>query len=198
MPTGYTYDVEEGKITTLEEFASSCARAFLIQARDSNEKDLRKLVAADESGIAYYEKRIVEADKVLLELESYSEEDWKKAYDAEIAAKRRRQDDWDAEKLRKKIRYENMLLKVMDWEPPTDKHVEMKSFMIKQLQDSISFDCKVWPRSPDPDYKDWKKYKYERALNDIEYAIKELNGVKARKNDYVQWVEDLLESVKGK
>ena len=36
MPTGYTADIQDGKITTLREYALSCARAFgaLIMMRD--------------------------------------------------------------------------------------------------------------------------------------------------------------------
>ena len=36
MPTGYTHGIIDGDITTFEQFAERCSRAFLIHMRDDS------------------------------------------------------------------------------------------------------------------------------------------------------------------
>lgn len=198
MPTGYTYDVQEGKITTLEDFAKSCARAFLWQARDSEEKDLRKLVA-DEGTLSYYQKALKTAEDELLELEGLDDATWRLKWDEAMAAEQDRLEKYNIQKMSESLRYIQMIDKVKDWEPPTEKHADMKSFMIEQLESSLKFDCEGAYQAfkPTP-FQEWKKYKLDCARRDVIKYYNDVQKHSSRKQEYIDWVDQLLESVKGK
>jgi hypothetical protein len=124
MPTGYTYGVQKGEITTLEDFAKTCARAFLWHARDSEEKDLRKLVD-NEGTLEYYQKALKEAEDELSELEGLDDETWRLKWDTAMAKEQARIENYNVQKAAESLRYIQMIDKVKDWVPPTDKHTEM-------------------------------------------------------------------------
>ena len=198
MPTGYTYEVQEGKITTLEDFAKHCGRAFLWQARESNEKDLVKLVES-ETTIAYYEKQLKESTELLEKLVSLSDEEWEAKYASEEKKRVAYEDEYNKRKATELLNYTSMLEKVRDWTPPTPKHEEMKKFMIDQLEKSIEFDCqgKYWRDKPVP-YDQWRKNTFERAQERVIQVQNDLKLHIQRKEEFLEWVNQLLNSVKGK
>lgn len=198
MPTGYTYGVQEGKITTLEDFAKSCARAFLWQARDSEEKDLRKLVTGDGT-LDYYIKALKEAEDNLAEIESLDDAGWQHKYEDKCATQLRYVTEYNKRVNEERIRYTKMLEKVKDWTPPSNEHIELKKFMIEQLESSINFDCadSYMDEKPEP-FDSWKKFTYESAKKSVIRAKEDVDRHSHRKNDFVGWVDKLLDSVKGK
>lgn len=198
MPTGYTYGVQEGKVTTLEEFTQSCARAFLWQARDSEEKDLRKLVQGTNDR-EYYEKELKQAAKEFKHLMTLDDAQWYGLYTVAKEEHEHQQDNRLARKLAEKAHYEAMLEKVRQWTPPSDKHKALKDFMIKQLEESLEFDCGsiMMERSEMPRFEDWKKYELIQAEQNKDRAYNELERVNMRDNSFTDWVDQLLESVKG-
>jgi hypothetical protein len=197
MPTGYTSDVQEGKVTTLEAFVTNCARAFLWQARDSSEPDLRKLVSS-EGSLSYYVKSLEESKAALAKLESLDEAGWRKIYDDEGAEAIRFAYDYNKRKAEERERYTAMINKVNAWTPPTPEHVKLKEFMIEQLESSRKFDCDGadWEVKQES-FDSWKKHKYESALVRVKRDEADVEKQSSRKNDFLGWVNDLLESVKG-
>lgn len=137
MPTGYTYDIENG--ISFEDFALGCARAFgaCLHQRDDSSKDKPKL----REETSYYAEKLPEALAeygYLQSLDDKQQEEYgEQARNEEI--------ERIQEQLEKKreleVKYRAMLDKVGAWTPPTSEHVGLKEFMTKQIIDSIQFDC---------------------------------------------------------
>jgi hypothetical protein len=198
MPTGYTYDVQAGKITTLEDFAKSCGRAFIWQARDSSEQDLRKLVSEGRD-LSHYTSSLAEAKKNLQEYLDMTDADWEALVKRENKLSLKYYEDRVKEMKVQEVRYRDMLKRVKEWNPPTDKHIEFKRFMVSQLEDSIKFD--IYEVSAPKIVVDSKEYRAERIDNikqNIERIEKKIEKSKNNASLGVEWVEQLLASVEGK
>jgi hypothetical protein len=199
MPSGYTYDVQVGKITTLEDFAKSCARAFIWQARDSNEPDLRKLVSTKGHDIEYYEKELVDANLQLSEYLQFTVEDWDKLVERENTVSLNYYVSRVKEMKEQELRYRSMFEKVKAWEPPTDKHIEMKRFMISQLEDSLRFDVfEMKPPKVEINSQEYRDDRIKDLRRDIERIEAQIAKMKDNKNLGLEWVEQLLGSIEGK
>lgn len=195
MSTGYTHAVQDGTITDFPTFAMQCARAFgaLVAMRDdpSDAKIPQQFEPSD-----YNAKRLAEAHADLARLQAMT-------VDQQTAACKTHNDEaeayWlhrDADRKAHRARYEAMLAKVRAWTPPTGEHIEMKSFMEKQLLDSISFDC--GPSSPKPERKkraDWYAEALATAKRDIEYHAAENEKEIARARSRTAWVASLRASL---
>lgn len=137
MPTGYTCDIERGQ--SFEDFVLGCARAFgaCVMQRDDPASDKPKL--REESN--YYSERLAELKSELAKLEAMTlsgQIEYGNALRDEDLTSYAKQ---ISDKNTLRVKYDDMLLKVRMWHPPTNEHIELKNFMIKQLQDSIDFDC---------------------------------------------------------
>lgn len=137
MPTGYTANIENGE--SFENFVLGCARAFgaCAHQRDDTMKDKPKLREVSN----YYEEKLPEALAELGFLQSLTDtqidEHGKELRDEEIASIQKSIE----EKRALEGKYMAMLDKVSAWNPPTQDHVGLKEFMIKQIKDTIDFDC---------------------------------------------------------
>lgn len=196
MPTGYTYGVQEGKVNTLEDYTKACARAFLWQARDSSEDDLIKLVKGAESD--YHHRQFDAALKKLTQLNLYNDQDWKMLHKIKLDEEDKREKDHKARMALELARYQDMRAKVEAWSPPTSKHVEIKNFMIEQLNKSIEFDQYEFHRAVDEDWQEFKRKELSEANRSVEYHREELKSEKERATKWLEWVTQLLDSVKGK
>jgi len=196
MPTGYTAKVATGEISDFESFAWLCARAFgaCISLRDDPMTTTRPgvFVARD-----YHRKALSEARSELARLVALTDDDWCAEHDAAQKKVIYDRESENAKRLEQKGRYETMLNAVIAWEPPTEDHVEMKSFMEKQLRESIDFDCapvdKYYPDLPPVDQ--WKLERIESARRNIEYHEKEDAKEHERIRGRNAWIEALAESL---
>jgi len=140
MPSGYTEDVADGKVTEFRDFAMNCARAFgaLIHMRDDPSSAAIPDVIEPST---YHADRLAEARDKMTALEAMTRADKEAAADAayrdEIAADAR----YATRIAEQKSRYDAMIAKAAAWTPPTPDHAEMKNFMLQQLRDSVDFDC---------------------------------------------------------
>jgi hypothetical protein len=199
MPTGYTVAVQDGKITELSEFTMQCARQFgaLITMRDDPHD--KPIPTRFEPQTSYYDELIAQAQATLSEVEGLSEEACaRRALQAHADAL----DGWRSRtRVREegRARYEAMISKVEAWTPPTPDHVELKSFMLSQLHDSIQHDC-----SGSYDHKpqlqtgaEWREAALTSARRDLAYGEeerrKEIECVTKRN----EWVADLRDSLGG-
>jgi hypothetical protein len=194
MPSGYTAEIEKG--ISFERFALNCSRAFgaLISMRD------------DPMDTPIPDK---------IEPSDYHFKEWQRARkDYELAkkitlknAKELAKNDYEnavkynkksiAEKNALKIKYEQMLSKVMKWVPPSKDHVAFKDFMIDQIKKSIDWDCDT-KYNKDPvlkSAKEWLKEKIERNKNDIEYHFKNHKEELERCANRTKWIQDLKNSL---
>lgn len=137
MPTGYTYKiVNEGQ--TFPEFAMGCARAFgaLIHMRDDPwgaPLRLRQQSKSPHSLNSYHAEAKAKAEERLKRLEgfdvnerlAYGEHKKQKEID-ELKAHIERIDLVNA-------KIAAMQKDVQEWKPPTEGHLELKKFMLQQL-----------------------------------------------------------------
>jgi hypothetical protein len=199
MPSGYTYDVQVGNFTTLEEFAKTCARAFIWQARDSDEPDLRKLVRGSGNDLAFYEKDLAETNSLLYVYLNMTDRGWAELVGRENREALIRYEKSVKEMKEQELRYRAMIEKVKAWEPPTDKHVEMKRFMITQLEDSLKFDCfEMKPPKININSQEFRNTRIKSVKVNIERTETQIAKMKNNKNLGAEWVEQLLESIEGK
>lgn len=194
MPTGYTHQVCEGKITEFPDFAMSCARAFgaLIMMRDDPmDKAIPDEIAPETS---YYDKRIVENNKRLGEVQAMTnaeaEEAAAKEYAEALASRAKYLADKDAEA----ARLNAMLKKVRQWKPPTPDHAEMKTFMIDQL--TISMPGNYVPSSPIAlDGAAWRQKTIDDLASGIVRDQKERDKEIERAAGRTKWVQALRSSL---
>lgn len=199
MPTGYTSDVQNGKVTEFRDFAMCCARAFgaLIHMRDDPMS--AEIPDTIKPSTDYNEKALADAKERLAKLRAMTdrqaESAAKKAHAKSLAA----HESYEAEKRLHRERYETMLLKVAQWTPPSSDHRGLKKFMQEQLSESIKFDCHSAGKPPTPQTGEaWIAGEIERAERDIEYHTKQLAEEVARAASRNEWVRALRQSLEPK
>lgn len=133
MPTGYTYTIANGETESLADYALSCARAFFGHMRDRS----GPLVYSTET--SFHEEMLRENQAELERLESMSKTDLLKEGEKRLAESIQRMEDARQENDIKMARYREMLAKVKDFDPP-EGWEELKSYMIRQLIDSMNYD----------------------------------------------------------
>lgn len=194
MPTGYTAAIKDG--ISFEKFALSCARNFgaLITMRD-DPHDAPIPDSFEPSN--YHVKQLHDAYSRLNLLESLSEEaknDYCKEYNDKAL------DDWrqlrrEREELNNK--YNSMLVKVEEWVPPTKDHQELKTFMISQINQSVSWDCSMeYHNKPTPlTTEEWFAIKIDGLKRDINYHTEEDKKEVDRTKERSDWVIALKNSL---
>jgi hypothetical protein len=196
MPTGYTADVGDGKVTDFAEFAMTCARAFgaLVTLRDSPDAEIPDRFEPSD----YHTEKLVEAKVRGAELERMPDWQADAAADAAYRAATNRWREHERKVYETKQRYEDMLLQVHHWDPPTDDHRGLKKFMIEQLQDSITFDCSSLPVPQRQTGEEWRSHELERVSWDLTYHEEQLAKEIERAEERTRWVRELRESLGAK
>lgn len=200
--TGYTHQLIEKK-QTFPEFALSCARAFgaLIMMRDD---PMDAPIPERFEPSAYCKEKCEEAKALVERLSAMTPQE---QYAFGYAAK--------DEEIRTVLELHqrsngqisvmaDMLAQVESWEPPTEEHIELKQFMLQQLQDTIKFESmggyyeKRLQGLRDKNPHDFYQEELASARNDIEYHQRkyqeEVEGTEKRN----QWLQELRASLSGK
>lgn len=138
MPTGYTADVCDGKVTDFPTFALKCARAFgaLIMLRDEPMDAPIPDKLAD-GNLNYERKSVIDAEKALADWVQYPLERRIEIVREERKGDVRGVENYAVHCLAENNRIYTMLAKVRVWTPPTPEHESMKKFMIEQLTTSL-------------------------------------------------------------
>jgi hypothetical protein len=195
MPTGYTFNVVDGKLTDFPSFAMQCARAFgaLIDMRDDPlSAPVPETISSDTS---HYEKRLADARKERAELLAM---DKKAIFDETMATNKARQKSWqeslDRVRLENK-RIEDMKSKVMAWRPPTDDHVGLWDFMVNQLEISKTDESYYLnpPKVLTPD--EWFAEEVESSDWNIKYYQEQIDEERKRSGGRNEWVQNLRRSL---
>lgn len=199
MPTGYTADIYEDKDVSFEDFALNCARAFgaFAHLRDDPKAELSDEFKVDE----YYVERFEEAKEELEKAKQMTDEDF--AAEAEKIFAREKESLLRTIEEKKAIRkrYENMLEEVKQWVPPTNDHIELKNFMISQLEDSIQADgsadyyeeklaelrCKT--------AEETRSQLMEDRIWDLNYSKEQLEKAEYAAKYRTEWVSQLRKSL---
>lgn len=197
MPTGYTAAVQDGKITSLREYAMACARAFgaLISMRDCPSD--APIPDRLEPHTSYYDERIADAQARLAELPRLTADECDVRSEAEYRQALSRHTEANVERARQKSRYENMLAKVREWRAPEELS-GLKDFMTEQLTQSIDHDCSESYRPAPPvrlTGEAWREQALASASRDIAYSLPERQKEIDRTNDRQRWLDSLRGSL---
>lgn len=200
MPNGYTAPVMDGSITDLDGYVLTCARAFmpLILLRDSDQSlDATKRFLHEDAYLEgdYAQKQLDRARATIAELTAMSDDEVLAAATAEAESVMEANQQSVAEAETVCRRYEAMLAKVEEWDPPTIEHEPLKTFMEEQLRHSMLQDARAFERpvpSVGPEWRD----KQLASLHSTVAHYEEQVRVQAERNEKrKQWVEDLLASL---
>lgn len=196
MPTGYTDKLYRDESQTFTEFALRCARgmgACIMQRDDPCDIPPRKQKASD-----YNQRRLVEARNELERLSEMTPQQANEEASAERETKLKERERHNREALELLARYQQMMIAVEHWDPPSTDHVGMKEFMIEQLQTSINFDCSTgdWPKIPPVmSGEEWRQAQIQKVLHDIDYHTREnLKEIK-RTESRNRWIQQLYDSL---
>lgn len=194
MPTGYTADVGDGKVTDFRTFALRCARNFgaTIMQRDDPASDPPKHREPSD----YYDKQLAQAQERLAWLRTLTPEQAQaeaiRLHDEDV----RTEASYAAKRAETRKRYEAMLVEVDHWTPPTAQHVEMKSFMRSQLAESIDFDCLEYRHEyPTRDGAKWLQEETERAYKNVGRYAEEAAKERERCAGANAWIDALYASL---
>lgn len=137
MPTGYTMIIEEGDGCTFAEYVWRCARGFgaLMHMRDD---DFGAPIRQREPW-THYEDDIAKARAEIDRLLSMTPEQIAAASKADQDAAAERIRGYNAADAAKRERYARMRAEVECWDPPTPQHVELKKFMLQQIDTSTEY-----------------------------------------------------------
>lgn len=196
MPTGYTAAVQEG--IEFNDFVMRCARAMgaLIMLRDE---------PADASIPERFEpcdwhvKKLAAAEENLAWLLQMPDSEAEREAKAEFE----KEQEFNVRMIKQsndiRAKYEAMLAQVQAWTPPTPDHEGFKEFMVKQLTESIDFDCNADFYEKEAPVlltaSDWKQQKIARAQRDIERHREEHSKEVERTEGRNNWLRALRESL---
>jgi hypothetical protein len=197
MPTGYTANVQEGKIKTLREYALCCARAFgaLINMRDEPyDKPVPKILPMN---MTYYDERIAARQKTFDEVTGLSISECTERARMEFGQLLKAH--WERENTRatQQHRYEEMLTRVLNWKVPEELQ-GLKEFMTSQLQESIEHDCSYRSKAPVLlTGKNWRAKELANVVDDLAWYSKRRQEEIARVEDRNAWLKALWGSLES-
>lgn len=201
MPTGYTADFET-KDVSFTDFVWHCARGFgaFSHMRD----DFNQPLNYPNINCDHYDNEISKYQKELLYFDQISDDDLRASLVSETEKNIKFFAERVAEKVKLSLKYNDMLDKVNNWNPPTSNHIGLKSFMIEQLKTSIDFDCNI-----KFDLSQIEDLKLKSSIDLDIYRKNKINEIKLRMQrcmDYrksdlernrnnCQWISELNNSV---
>ena len=197
MPTGYTANIGDKDIT-FKQFVWSCARNFgaLVMMRDD---PIDAEIPEEFKPSNYHKESLEKAYRELKDLDQISEKEATLKAIEECNEKNKQEKEHEKKKLVLKNKYLAMLEKVKAWNPPSPDHENLKKFMISQIEQSIDFDCKIYPSEINSPLsgKKWLEGKRKELLWEIEYHTKEDHEECERVAGRNLWLKQLRESLKG-
>lgn len=200
MPTGYTYPVKDGEVTTLRAFTLLCARAFgaTISMRDDPmDKAIPDKFSPDTK---FYDGQIEEYKKELAELEALTSEQADTMASADHIKNIRYWEESNAKNAVEAVRYDDMTKKVQAWRPAGD-YLKLKEFMLQQLTESYRFDINEphhIPAAPEKDSGEvWKTNRIAEVIRSMGYAVKSRAEEIERTESRNKWIAGLRESLIG-
>ena len=205
MPTGYTAGIIDGEITTFEQFATQCTRAFgaTIHMRDNPmDSPYEPRTPSD-----YHTNSIQSKRERLEEIESMSDEKIVEDFNTQLEEDLKYHQTKMEEDKRNLEKLNSMLESAKSWIPPTEDHQSFRNFMIEQIESTIKVDG-------DPSYHTNKmveiKKQMEEGINPKEYREETIQEIKSqisyheteyqkelvRCKDSNDWMDKFFESIK--
>lgn len=200
MPSGLTYKIYSGEELSLRDFALRCVTHLGVgyHASQQGDKDLPKDKAPVLKVRDYHPEEILKAKKKIAKWEGLrgNLEEAQKLYDEQYAANMKYNAESKEERESLSERYNIVLKKVEAWRIP-EEYNSLKNLMLKQLKESIDFDC-----SPYTPYKEervpvekWIELQIKFAKRDLEYHTQKLKEEEKRIADYNNYLKGLYEAL---
>lgn len=146
----------------------------------------------------YHEKKIAETLELLKSLKAMSPSEAEEAAHKEFEDDLQQKEDGIRKTLALEEKYRAMLSMVKAWGPPTPDHSGLKSFMVEQIEGSISFDCTDCYSEKEVVLMggmEWRSAKINKALKSLEYHQKEHMAEIERTNGRNDWIRKLRQSL---
>jgi hypothetical protein len=204
MPTGYTAGILDGKITTFEQFAKACMRAFgaAMHLRDEPlDGEYTPRVPSD-----YYAKEIEKSKQLLKDAELLSDEVIVETKRTQLESSKEYYINAIEKAKQGSIAMNDMLESIRNWQPPTEEHMGIKDFMLNQITQTIDFDCKtsyhdealvqIESELQTLNASDIRKQMIEKGKKDLKYNTAEYKKDIDRCNESNKWVADFVASLK--
>lgn len=197
MPSGYTAGVADGEVTEFREYALRCARNFgaLVMMRDEpfDAEIPEKLEPS-----TYHAENLEKCRQELMDLECATEEEIQAMVDADYEKLCAICSEALERKRTERQRYESMLEKARAYVPPTEDHKEYAEFLVKQLEESIKWDCDTTYYEDETkrfDRATWKERKMQKLRENISHHTKGQREENERTEKRNRWVADLRKSL---
>lgn len=198
MPTGYTYPIIDDDID-FKTFLLNCARAFgacISMKENSQDAKIPDNFKPSDYNLIEHEKAKEKFVVFCKSDKKAKEKLFKEHIDNEINRinKYIQKNKEDTEK------YNNMLVQVRAWKPPTKDHVNLKDFMIQQISislpdmgtiDKISAIKKLKNTS----FKKWVSNELSSLQRNIDYHKKAHDEEVERVQGRNDWIKQLRESI---
>jgi len=205
MPTGYTAGIIDGKITTFEQFATQCSRAFgaTIHMRDNPLDSPYEPRTPSE----YYVNSLQSQREKLEEMKTMTDEaivqDFENLLNDSLKYHER-----EMEKTKVNLgRLNSIMESAKSWVPPTEDHEGVRDYMIDQLEITIKADGdpsyhvnkivqakKELEEGIDP--KVYREEKIKEIEDRISYYEGEVQKELERCKQSNDWMDKFLESIK--
>lgn len=186
MPSGLTEAIYNDTNTSLRDYLLRCSKQFGATAYHRDESGLPRLIEEEEH-FGYLVKSLADKKAELVELKTYSLEQWAEKQDKEFQDRRQMERDIEEKHVPLRERYDAMIQKVEDWPVPTALE-PFKAFCIKSLQESKEFDAGEFrmPEFPRMSARDYRNKTLTRlteriARDEKELAEKRADVIKANK-----------------
>lgn len=199
MPSGYTYKINEGKeAVTGRSFIMDCAKAFgaCVSMRDDSSN---APIPEEFKPSPYHLEQLEVSRSKLAEAINLSFEDCEKAVKINYEGSLRDKKEALTSKQKMRNRYLKVLEEVNTWEIPSDEHKRLKEFAVKQLEESIDWDCNTSYYTDHEieieDVHGYREQQIERFQKDIEYYTKGNQEEIDRTNERNLWIKQLRNSL---
>jgi hypothetical protein len=204
MASGFTSEILNGNVKTLNDFIVTCSKGFGATAHQQSEPlntPLRDAVADETNKKAAAKlKRQLKKFKLMTDEELHADE--------EKALNKSKQHFVDKIELMKEAKKKcaELLLEAQLWTPPTDEHKVVKDFMIKELKSVIDFDCDIKPvntliedidgRLATIDVKEIRNKQIESFEQQIDYHTQTYKMDVLHVEQSNNWLSELKQSLK--
>ena len=175
MPTGYTAGIIDGDIKTFKEYAVLCMRAFgaTIHMRDDSlDTKYEPRLPSD-----YHKQSYEDLIQKLITTKKITPSEYVKEYTTKVTNRIKESKALIVKLKKTKVVLDEMLGKTLKYVPPTNEHIGIRDFMVKQLQETIEYDT---------DY-----VYYEEKIKSLEKSLINIDGEKLRQEE----IDDTLKSI---
>lgn len=195
MPTGYTSDVFDGKVTELAPFAMRLARGMgtLASMRD---EPLDAPIPDRFEPHDYNAKQLENARDRHVKLLAMTNDECQNAADNEFQKIIADEKTFFQDNSVARERYKSMIKKLEAWQGAP---AGIKEYGLSQLRDSMDFDCpenqKYHKKAVLRTSEEWRADQIEKCKQDLAYHASEHEKEIARANERTAWVTQLLKSL---